>query len=52
MNKCKNCKFCNIDELGDMVCTNEDSEYVADYVEENHTCEDWSYGNGKRSKSS
>lgn len=37
---CGNCDYCQKDGL-DMICTNEDSEYLADYVEEQHCCDDW-----------
>lgn len=37
---CGNCDYCQKDGL-DMICTNEDSEYLADFVEENHYCYEW-----------
>lgn len=37
---CGNCKWCDA-EHGDLVCVNSNSEYVADFVEKNHTCDDW-----------
>ena len=39
--KCKNCDYCER-EFGDLVCANDLSEYLADFVEETHTCDDWS----------
>ena len=37
---CGNCNYCS-PEGEDLFCVNSDSEYVADYVEKNHTCDDW-----------
>lgn len=37
---CGNCNYC-AREGKDLVCVNSDSEYVADFVEKNHTCSDW-----------
>ena len=40
---CSNCDYCA--ESGeDLVCVNQDSEYVSDFVESGHVCADW-YGN-------
>ena len=41
MRCCGNCDFCER-ECGDLVCVNDQSEYLADFVEETHTCDDWS----------
>ena len=38
---CGNCNYCER-EAGDLVCVNDQSEYLADLVEETHTCDDWS----------
>ena len=38
---CGNCEYCE-KENGDLVCVNQLSEYVSDYVEESHTCDEWS----------
>ena len=37
---CENCAYCARD-YSDLICVNINSEYVADYVEKNHTCDDW-----------
>ena len=38
--KCGNCNWC-AKEGEDLVCVNSDSEYVADYVEQDHVCDEW-----------
>lgn len=38
--KCGNCNYCEFSK-GDLICTNDNSEYVADFVEKNHTCDEW-----------
>lgn len=38
---CSTCKYCDENELKDLICVNADSEYCSDYVEEKHTCENW-----------
>lgn len=38
---CENCRWCTIEENSDMVCVNGDSEYVADFVDEKHCCEEF-----------
>lgn len=35
---CSTCRWCERNELKDMICVNSDSEYVADYVDETHWC--------------
>ena len=45
MRNCGNCDFCER-ECGDLVCVNDQSEYLADFVEETHACDDWS-GSGE-----
>ena len=35
-----NCNCCER-EAGDLVCVNDQSEYVADFVEDTHTCDEW-----------
>lgn len=35
------CKYGIYNEMLGYVCVNGDSEYVADFVEYGHTCEDW-----------
>lgn len=43
MRNCGNCDGCaGFGE--DLVCANPESEYVSDYVEESHVCDDW-FGN-------
>lgn len=39
---CGTCQYGAYGRIQGYVCTNDESEYVADFVEENHTCEDWS----------
>lgn len=39
-NTCKNCKWCAVNNLGDMICVNSESEYTADYVDETHICDE------------
>ena len=43
MKNCANCKFCQKDEdfPEDNVCDNEKSENYADWVDDNHVCEEW-----------
>lgn len=37
---CNNCNYCA--ESGeDFVCVNNESEYVSDFVEADHTCDAW-----------
>lgn len=43
--KCKNCKYCEENLQGDPMCVNPDSEYLADFVEDEHFCEDFEYAN-------
>ena len=38
---CGTCTWCKIDELNDMICVNSDSEYVSDYVDKTHCCDDY-----------
>lgn len=38
---CKTCKWCEKNELKDMICVNDESEYVADFVDEKHYCIDY-----------
>lgn len=40
MKNCGNCIYC--EENGeDLVCVSDHSEYTADFVNENHVCEEW-----------
>lgn len=39
---CSNCDYC-AENGGDLVCVNYQSEYVADFVTEEHICDEW-YG--------
>ena len=39
-NTCKNCKWCAVNDLDDMICVNSESEYTADYVDEKHVCDE------------
>lgn len=38
---CATCKYGEYDEMHGYVCVNDESEYVADFVEENHSCIDY-----------
>ena len=38
---CGSCHWCIKDKQGDMICGNDSSEYVADYVSEEHWCEEY-----------
>lgn len=38
---CENCRYGAYDKMQGYVCVNPNSEYVADFVEYNHTCDDW-----------
>ena len=40
MRNCGTCNYC-AENGGDLVCVNQESEYVGDYVEKNHSCGDW-----------
>lgn len=40
-NTCKNCKWCAVNDLKDMICINSESDYTADYVDETHVCEEY-----------
>ena len=37
---CGNCIHCDKSDM-DMVCINDESEYAADFVYEDHVCECW-----------
>lgn len=37
---CFNCDYCE-EQNGDYFCTNNESEYVGDYVEKEFSCPDW-----------
>ena len=38
---CGTCKYVHYDKVQGYVCVNDESEYVADFVEYEHWCEDW-----------
>lgn len=38
---CGTCKYGSYDKTDGYVCVNGDSEYVADFVEYDHSCENW-----------
>lgn len=38
---CGNCKYAYYDKEQGYVCTNDDSEYIADFVEYEHWCEEF-----------
>ena len=37
---CSNCDYC-AENGEDLVCVNDKSEYLSDYVTEEHVCDDW-----------
>ena len=39
--RCGTCKYGHYDKMQGYVCVNDESEYVADFVERDHWCEDW-----------
>lgn len=40
-NCCGTCKHTQRDTFGDYACTNPKSEYLADFTEYNHVCEEY-----------
>lgn len=38
---CGTCRLVYYDEMEGYVCVNDESEYVADYVEYDHKCDEW-----------
>ncbi len=38
---CGTCKYSTYDKVQGYICVNDESEYVADFVEFNHVCDDW-----------
>ena len=40
MKNCGNCNWC-AENGEDLVCVNHESEYVADFVDEKHCCDEW-----------
>ena len=47
---CGNCKYGHYDKMQGYVCVNDESEYVADFVEYEHWCEEWESKNDKEVK--
>ena len=41
MRNCGNCDLC-VTDSEDLICVNDQSEYLGDYVEESHCCDGWS----------
>ena len=41
INRCRNCKFVHYDDWQGYICTNTDSEYIADFVFADHWCEEF-----------
>ena len=41
MHNCGNCNYC-AENGEDLVCVNNESEYVADFVSLKHSCDEWS----------
>lgn len=37
---CGNCNYC-AENGEDLICVNEQGEYLADYVSEEHSCDEW-----------
>ena len=42
---CGTCEYSTYDKVNGYVCLNDESDYVADFVEFNHVCDEWE---GKR----
>ena len=42
---CGTCEYSTYDKVNGYVCVNDESDYVADFVEFNHVCDEWE---GKR----
>ena len=40
-NTCKTCKWRSKDEYGEKICINDSSDYMADYVDDKHSCFDY-----------
>lgn len=40
MRNCGNCNYC-AENGEDLVCVNQESEYVSDFVETEHSCDSW-----------
>lgn len=38
---CGTCKYGHYDKMQGYACVNDESEYVADFVQYEHWCEDW-----------
>ena len=38
---CGNCQYDSYDKMQGYVCVNDESEYCADFVEYDHSCDDW-----------
>jgi hypothetical protein len=38
---CGTCEYGTYDRIDGYICVNDNSEYVADFVEYNHSCENW-----------
>ena len=37
---CGTCDYCESNGM-DLICTNDESEYLADFISRDHACEDW-----------
>lgn len=38
---CVTCEYAEYDEINGYICTNSESEYIADFVEVDHSCIDY-----------
>ena len=38
---CGTCEYSTYDKANGYICTNNKSDYVADFVEFNHVCDEW-----------
>lgn len=47
---CGTCEYGSYSKTDGYVCTNNESEYVADYTEYSHSCENWERKEERRSK--
>ena len=45
---CVTCKYGSYDKTNGYVCVNDESDYVADFVEYDYSCDFWEQKQGKR----
>lgn len=49
---CGTCEYGSYSESDGYICVNDESEYVADYTEYHHTCDEWAKKKRHRKKDS